>query len=376
MLEYISKISLFVCAFFVFSQSYADYVAALYDIEVLVTDESAETRSLAFKQGLDEVFVRISGDSIVMDKLPRPVASRYVKQFSYEPILEPVTNTEGEQLTHKLTIQYNGNSMEKYLMENGFAVWNKHRPEVVVWVVVRDGVNEYVLKDYDESLLKSAANDAFTRRGIPERWPIYDAEDKNILSVADIRGGFKEPVIEASKRYSKGPALTGSIIWNGRQWQSNWSLLVGNENSHWSLDDVEYDRLINNAIDQAADALGMVYAIRNTMDKQKFVTVQLDVQAVNSIEKYRYIENYLSYLNVVEASKPLQVDNQNVIFEVTLRSTEEDFINLIKNDTAFSEIKTPLPDSSVLQDKKTVNGLPDRSTLDRSKPVYRYKLMK
>ena len=115
----------------------------------------------------------------------------------------------GIQQRYNLIILYNGSLMEKYLFENGFPVWDKHRPELVVWLAVRDGSNEYVLKDADESLLKVAANDALTRRGIPVCWPLYDVEDRDILSIAEIRGGFKEPVIDASKRYSQWACFDG-----------------------------------------------------------------------------------------------------------------------------------------------------------------------
>ena len=407
MLKFTAKIAVFVCTLSVFNLSLAGQVVALYNVDVLVADESTATRRQAFKQGLDEVFVRISGDSIVMDKLKRPSPSRYVKQFSYEPIVEPVADVKGDELTHQLKIQYNGRLMEKYLLENGFPVWDKHRPDVAVWLVVRDGRNEYVLKDTDKSLLKIATDKALTRRGVPERWPLYDAKDKKILSVADIRGGFNRPVLAASKRYTKGPALTGSIIWNGKQWQSSWSLLVGSENHHWSLDGVDYNRLINKAIDQVADALGAVYAIHNKTGNQQLATIQLDIQSVNSIEKYRYIENYLAYLNVVEKSKPLKVDGQNAVFEVTLRSSEEDFLDLIKNDAAFSEIKTQLPVNPVPPEpapskpvpskdgtivpgeaipkelalgenaaKEIIEPVPVALPPVKQVPVYRYKLMK
>lgn len=370
--KFITKISIFVCTLFVCNQSFADYLTTLYDVEILVADEYVKTRTLAFEQGLDEVFVRVSGDSIVMDKLTRPRASRYVKQFSYEPVLEPVINDEGEVLSHRLKVQYNGKLMEKYLLDHGSSLWNKQRPNLVVWLVVRDGINEYVLKDSDESLLKSATSNALTRRGIPERWPHYDIEDKEIIGVADIRGGFKGPIEKASKRYSKGPSLTGSIIWDGNQWQSNWSLLVDSENRHWSLDDTDYKQLINNAIDQAADVMGGIYVSRNSADSLKTTTIQLEVQAVNSIEEYRYIEDYLTLSNVVAKSSPSTIDNQIVTFEVTLRGAEEDFISLINNNTSFSQIQTQPIEVANVND----GSLGNTPVLIEQSPTYRYKLMK
>jgi len=350
--------------------AYAAHVASLYDIDILVADESSAVREQAFQQGLDEVFIRISGDSIVMDKLKRPLPSRYIKQFSYDPVQNPVPDAQGVIHTHRLNIQYNGSLMEKYLLDNGFPVWGEHRPDLVIWLAVRDGTNEYVLKDSDQSQLKTVVDEALTRRGIPERWPLYDTKDRTALTIADIRGGFKDPIIKASRRYSRGPSLAGSLIWNGKEWQSSWSLLLENGNRHWSLVGGDYNVLLNKAIDQAADALGVVFAITNAANKQRLATIQLHIQDVDTVEKYQRVESYLSDLSSVTRVRPLKVDSQNVIFELILRSTEADFLNLIHNDAELiqvkekkAEVKTdikPAPENNQLTDVKITADEPGK----------------
>lgn len=346
MLNFKTKIFFFVSLLMSFNQVMGSQADGLYDVDIPVVDESASIRWGAFKQGLDEVFVRISGDSIVMDKLKRPVPKTFVKQYSYEPIpvstsTKPAVNKAGVALTHRIKIQYNGSAMGKYLQDNGFPVWGKHRPDVVLWLAVRDGANEYVLKDADQSQLKTAAEEALVRRGIPVRWPLYDHKDRQKLSIADIRGGFKDQVVNASKRYTRGPALTGSIIWNGAQWQSSWSLLLESGNRHWSLVDTDYSQLINKAVDQAGDALGVVFAVNNTTDKQPLAEIRLDVQAVNSITKFIRVEKHLTSLSAVEKTTPLKVDGQNAVFLVTLRSNEEDFLSQLKNGAELIKAEAP-----------------------------------
>jgi hypothetical protein len=333
----------FVSLLLTFKLSLASHSAELYDVDVLVINEAGNTRRRAFTEGLDEVFIRISGDSFVMDKLKRPPASRYVKQFSYDPVDEPATNKKGELLSHRIKIQYNGHAMEEYLRDNGFSVWGEHRPDVLVWLVVRDGKNEYVLKRNDQSLIKAAADQALKRRGIPENWPLYDARDKKILNVVDIRGGFSEPVEKASKRYTRGPALTGSLVWNGTKWQSNWSLLMASGNHHWSMEDTDYKLLIDKSINQAADVMGTVFAIHGADKNQKLASVQLDIAAINSIKNYRKAESYLTDLSAVKTVTLLQVDGNRVVFEALLRSTEEDFLNLIKNDAQLIKVNVVEP---------------------------------
>ena len=358
MLNSNGRIFFFVSLLFAFSQATAGQAVSLYDVEVLVTDESADTRWRVFKEGLDEVFVRISGDSIVMDKLKRPPASRYVKQYSYDPVENPESKEAGELLSHRIKIQYNGSAMEQYLRDNGYPVWGQHRTEVVIWMAIRDGRNEYVLKDTDNSLLKTSAQQALHRRGVPDRWPLFDYKDRKILKIADIRGGFKDPVAKASKRYSRGPALTGSLIWNGSKWQSSWSLLMESGNRHWSIEDANYNVLINKAVDQAADAMGIVFAIHGLSDNQKLARIQLDIQEVKSIDAYRKLENYLRDLSAVEMAIPLEVDGQSAIFEITLRSSEGDFLNLVKNDAELVEVKPVVKDVPPVSEQDTAM-LPD-----------------
>ncbi len=346
MYHLITKTFVFAGLLLVLNQAVAASSSALYDVEALVVDESADIRWRVLKEGLDEVFIRISGDSIVMDKLKRPPASRYVKRYSYEPVADPVENEQGEVLGQRLKIQYNGSSMEKYLLDNGYPVWGEHRTDVVVWLAIRDGRNEYVLKDTDQSLIKTSADDALRRRGIPRRWPSYDKKDRKILKVADIRGGFKDPVSAASKRYSRGPALTGSLIWNGNKWQSSWSLLMAAGNRHWSIENADYEQLIDKAIDQAADAMGIIFAVKSNGSSQQMASLQLEVQAVDSIKKYRRLENYLRDLSAVAMVVPLKVNGQNAMFEITLRSSEEDFLNLIKNDAELIGAKPEIQDTT------------------------------
>lgn len=367
----------------------ADNGSALYDVEVLVVDESPDVRLQAFTQGMNEVLIRISGNSIVTDKLKLPAPSRYVKQFSYEPVENPSVNAAGETLSHRLKVQYNGTLLEKYLLDNGFPVWSEHRKELVIWLVVRDGNNEYILKDADKSLIKSMVNTALARRGVPRRWPVYDVKDKKLVTVADLRGGFQDQVVAASKRYSNGPSLAASLNWDGKQWQSTWSLLLKERNRHWSLADADYNQLIIKAMDQAADALGVVFAIGRAADNQPMETIQLNVGSVNSIEKYRRVEDYLSALSAVERVKVHKVDAASVTFDLTLRSNKADFINLLKNDAELVEVEKVLDTKKPVVASEVDTGNPVSLTtgvIDRSKtnllvnqqnqvPVYNYQLI-
>lgn len=122
-------------------------------------------------------------------------------------------------------------------------------------------------------------------------------------------------------------------------------------NRHWSIEDADYNVLINKAVDQAADAMGIVFAIHGLSDKQKLARIQLEIKEVKSIDAYRKLENYLQDLSAVEVVKPLKVDGQSAIFEITLRSSEGDFLNLVKNDAELVEVKPVVKDVSPVSEQ-------------------------
>ena len=114
-------------------------------------------------------------------------------------------------------------------------------------------------------------------------------------------------------------------------------------NRYWSLSDTNYSRLIKKSIDQAADALGVVFAVNNKMNAQQLATIKLDIKAVNSITKYHHIENYLTSLSAVEKTMLLKVDGNSAVFEITLRSDKEDLLDLIENGAELIKIEGQKP---------------------------------
>jgi len=340
--------------------------SGLYDVELLVADESSSERQKAFVAGLDEIFVRVSGDSIIMDKIKRPDASRYVKQFHYRPVDDPQTDKDGDLLAYRLYVQYNGSMVERNLREQKFPVWGELRPDVAVWMAVYDGRNEYVLRDSDESLIKSTTQAAMTRRGVPESWPLYDATDRRLLSIADIRGGFDDAIHAASRRYTIGPALSASLRWNGNTWQSSWNLILSGETRHWSIDGDDYESLINRAIDRAADAIGQVYAVSDIDASRQFAVLRLDIDSVDDIDKYRRVEDYLANLSAVDRVLPVGIDGSHVRFDVSLRSSTSDFLNLVRNDARLAKLDIEQPEPSSIEALNAGQGVVSEPAADYS----------
>jgi hypothetical protein len=312
---------------------------------------------------LGEVLVRVSGDRGILQKIELPSVNAYVKQFRYV-VIEPESTDvmAGGQVVvhHKLLVQYNATKIMNLLRTSAMPIWGEHRSEVVIWLAVRDGTNQYILREQDISLIKTRANEAFQRRGIPEVWPRNDARDQQQLGFADVWAGFSEPVQQASQRYATGPAVSASMTWNGASWVGDWSLFMGGDSRRWTLSERDYATLISQAIDLVADAMGQKFAVLEATDAQGLKQILVEIDQVESVKKFRQVQKYLSSLPVVQSVSLSQVEPERVAFKLILRSEVDDFLKLIKADTRMKPLVTA--------DVGAVNAI--------TNTIYRFKLIK
>lgn len=321
----------------------------LYNVVIPVTDESLQAKDAAFIKGLNEVFVRLSGDSTIATSLTLPGITGYVQQYSYQPLTPDHVNNPGanknpgnsteESDKFLLTVQYNGTRIINYLRDNGFPVWGEHRAVLVAWVAVRDGRHEYVLKKDDQSLIKTAIQKGLVRRGVPMRWPDYDSQDKKILGFTDILGGFRDPLEKASIRYARGPIVSISLSWNGSNWRSDWTLLFKNSEYNWSYSGANYNQLIQRSIDRMVDTMGRIYAVKELAAGQSAAALYMDIDDISNVSRYRRASEYLNDIQAVKQVRVKRVDGKSVEFELTLRSDQADFLSLLKNDGELIEVK-------------------------------------
>jgi hypothetical protein len=346
--------------------TFAVVMEGLFEVEIPVPDESRAIRQAALADGLAEILVRISGDRSILQKIKPPSVNAYVKQFRYIAIeSEAADVTEQDQANdptiahHKLWVQYNTTRIMDLLRKNSVPIWGEHRSQVVIWLAVRDGTNQYILRDRDISLIKTQANASFQRRGIPAIWPRNDARDQQQLRFADVWAGFVEPMQQASKRYTTGPVVSASMTWNGYSWAGDWSLLMARDSRRWALEEQDYNALISQAIDLIADAMGQKFAVLEATDTQGLQQILVEIDQVGSVKKFRHVQKYLSSLPVVRSVWLSQVEPERVAFKLTLRSEVGDFLKLIKADTRMAPLLTA--------DTETVAGV--------TNTIYRFKLI-
>ncbi len=348
-----------ICLFCMSTAVQARLVKQMYEVSLPVVSQDKAIRKAAFEQAFIETLVRVSGNGLAPTEVNIASAARYVQQYRYLPLppemlpkAEPSTSDLEENTVppqHLLWVQFNPRAIKKLLRDNALPIWGQQRPEVLVWLAVRDGPNRYVLRRQDISPIKAAVEEEARRRGLPIIWPYYDQQDQALLGFADIWGGFWEPLNAASQRYGVDAILLGQMVWQGMHWQIEWSLQQGKQPvEQWQLLADDLNVLMAGGIDNATDQIASQFAVLDSGVDEGDLIVQ--VEGIEQLDDYARVNRYLSSLSQVKHVFATQVEGQQVQFNVDLSGDKDDLQRVI------SLGKTLLPVTALNAASETQTG--------------------
>ena len=292
---------------------FAIEIPTLYTANVTLDPEEEDPRAAAYKRGLWEIVVRVTGSELspdaplLEDLFPNP--ARYVLQFR-----------QGADET--LSMSFDGATIEKVLRNAGETVWGADRPLTLVWLAVDwgQGEREIVAADDPERvadaarsidrnrLLRERVQETASRRGIPVAFPLLDTEDLQNVSFTDIWGGFDEQLLQASRRYQANSILVGRVRAATLQ-RNRWTYYLGGIREEWSGEP-------ENAVHLLADALAAEFAVSGNAPVE---TVTLNIAGIDSVRAYGTIQRYLANLSLIEDFEVHTVSGDEIRYEVRLR---------------------------------------------------------
>jgi len=305
-----------------------------------------------------EVSVRVSGTSLAPTQLDLAESARLVRQYRYRALsdlertayLEKAPNQIPPK--YKLWMQFDDNKVKQLLRDNGLPLWGYQRPNVLIWLAVKDGRNRYLLKQADQSLIKEEIELGAKRRGLPVIWPKYDVTDQQLVEYTDIWGQFWEPVKQASKRYGVNAVLIGRMNWLRDKWQVDWSLLQDGKIENWRVNAKDLPILTSSGIGVATDNISSRFAV--FADSSNDAELIVRVSNLSNVRKYSEASHYLASLAPVKNVYAKAVDKHQVDFHIDLSGDEDDLKRII----ALGKVLKP--------ELKPVNSVPLEQQPDTS----------
>jgi hypothetical protein len=314
---------------------------ALFESEVVVSDQTPAQRNAALQSALGEVLVRVTGQASVLEApavqglLASP--ERLVQQYRY------FTEPERNPPLLKLWVRFDGDAIRQTLQQQGVAYWGGERPDTLVWLAVEDRGNRYVVSADDNGEVHRKISAAARARGVPVLFPLMDLEDQAHVRYADIWGGFFDKVISASQRYNTPAILIGRLNrMPSGAWASRWQLQMGGKTRSWSDSHPQLDMLAKQGIDDLADVQASQLAVSTNAAGS---TVSISVSGIETLAAYARTVNYLESLSSVSSAQVEEVKPGVVQYMLRLNGGLQDLNRTVAIGTVLAPTADGMPGS-------------------------------
>ncbi|MBE0484302.1 MAG: DUF2066 domain-containing protein [Bacterioplanes sp.] len=274
--------------------SHAQVMHDLYEMSVVVADQSTAQRQQATQEAMQLMLIKVSGSSDVLqhsdvqNAVVRP--ERYVRSFRYR-------RDEGNGDRLWMHVVFAPNLVDDLLRGAEQPIWGRNRSRVLVWLAQEEnGLREPISTNHPAKQLPML--EAMTERGLPLLWPILDLEDTFALPLERLWGLFQQDIQHASLRYQPDAVLAGRLY---QELDGRWVFRgVFEHQQQWlGVDGEGEDRLIvmRQVADQVARFLSDRYALRSMPGLTE--GHRIDVSGIETFEQYQQLLRYLSANNAI-----------------------------------------------------------------------------
>ncbi|SFO55760.1 hypothetical protein SAMN03159463_02251 [Mesorhizobium sp. NFR06] len=239
-------------------------VAELYQAQTIVTGTGDVNRQIGFKDCLDKVLVKVSGDQRLTQKPEmlalRDKAADFVKSFRYHDRFAgiPIHDEQGtHDRPHDLTCLYKPAVVDKLLAQLGRRPWLDERPPIAVFMTVAQGARHFVLTQDEER--GKAMRESFANAADPllMRVTFPKANQLAGLDEEGFSGTDMARLDKLAKKAGAARALAGSIVWSDKElgWIADWRLADRGRSYRWEASGVSFDEAFRVAMKGAAQIL-------------------------------------------------------------------------------------------------------------------------
>ena len=293
-------------------------VVDLNSARVPVADRSDTEFKRGVAKALEAVIIKLTGSSAVArTKRARAVighAQRLVQQFGYERLR---SRTAGAG-TLVLRVEFDARVLAEEMRSRQLVVWGKERPDTLVWLMVEDESGRRLLGAHDENVIIRVLKNRASARGIPLIFPLADIAESSAAAGASSAAELGRALHAGAQRYgvrSVFSCLLTQVV--PTLWEAEWRLIVQGESVDWEQQGDLVELLVAEAAESLADVLGRRFAAPATHLQAD--TVQIVVNGLTSALDYARVERYLRTIDSVTRLMVERVDEQGIVFDLTVR---------------------------------------------------------
>ena len=222
--------------------SYALQVNGLYEQRVAIANESDTERDRAFREALEAVLLKITGErrwlehpvlqqavrnaqsyvegisyasetvEVIADELPRPADPDVDQAGQVDPELA-ASSLPALREQRYIDVNFAASLLDELLASANIPVWDSNRPSVLVWLALQNAEGERSMLTADSNpRIIAIIQDFVTERGLPIIFPVLDFEDRRALSEEALWTQDEAVISVASSRYGADSVLSGRLL--------------------------------------------------------------------------------------------------------------------------------------------------------------------
>jgi hypothetical protein len=341
-------------------------VTGLYSEQVAVANESDAERSRAFREALQAVILRVTGEPQWLDH-PTIIAAvenaqSYVEAIGYssEFVAVPAeaaalaaqttdatgtpkaTDTPGAEVEptavgpvpddnqlevvapfipntipttreqRYIDVDFSSALIDELLTTANIPIWDSNRPSVLVWMALQDeaGNRSLMTADINDDIIELIQEFA-DRRGLPVLFPVLDFEDRRSLNEDLVWTLNEEAIRKASNRYGADSILTGRLHFTASgELVGLWQFLFQDEADVFDGFSTDLREYLHGPLARVTSQLASYFAI--VPESATTEMVQLRIDGVGSLQEYSSLLSYVSGLGLVESVSPAQLDGERL----------------------------------------------------------------
>ncbi|MGB2271549.1 MAG: DUF2066 domain-containing protein [Pseudomonadales bacterium] len=324
----------------------------LFTITVDVDSESRQERAVASRSALKTLFVRATGDPLVLESYPLLANSltkvdRYIASFSYSTVIEKENSEAIDSFADldieldtspsdvsddvsalsveeaasepvkilRLQLVFQAEAIKTLLRQAGAPFWQANRPGVLVWLVEQQANDRVLVNAANAPHFYRVLNRRAEARGIPLIQPLLDLEEASQINADDV-WALSVPIInKASERYDNGAVLVGKLSQAyDKSWFGQWTLLYRGERKIEYFRGSDLSKYFGLGTDMVADRLAADYAVVTSQQQGRDLTIKFS--GVKGHNDYVALSEYLRQVPALKSIQLSHIDGEFCYFSL------------------------------------------------------------
>lgn len=309
-------------------------VENLYQASKVMANQQQTAREQATRELLQTVILKVvSNQALLSRKDLTPLlnqADHFIDRYRY---LRIPTETGFDQ---QLELNFSEHNLNAGLAALGIPVWQKQRPEMVIWLVINEGDKQTILSaDDNNHPAFQQLNITANKRGLPIFFPVMDVQDQHQLRFAQTADKLTadNSIVMASQRYGADVIVLARVQKQGQRSQIVWQWREGEHYQHTETQGGLVQALAA-GLGKISDDLASRHGI--VMKPAPKRPYQVHIHDVMDFSTYSSTVTYMKGLKGVKEIQVLSLKDNTLSLAMTLSSPLSLFNKIVMADGILS----------------------------------------